>query len=63
MFATDCVRFFDEYVIARLDAMKSREEYEGFLERAVNNVIIENDCYDIWEWSEKVYEYAKNIDS
>ena len=24
---------------------------------------IENDCYDIWEWAEKVYEYAKNIDS
>lgn len=22
---------------------------------------IPNDCKDIWEWSEKVYEYVKNL--
>lgn len=25
--ATDCVRFYDEYIIARLDAMKTKEEF------------------------------------
>ena len=50
----------------RLRPYKSRDaRIESYVPEALKEKVhyIENDCYDIWEWSEKVYEYAKNIDS
>ena len=42
-----------------------RAKFESYVPEAMKEKVhyIENDCSDIWEWSEKVYEYAKNIDS
>ena len=46
-------------------ALDYMERIESYVPEALKEKVyyIENDCSDIWEWSEKVYEYAKNIDS
>ena len=36
--------------------------FEGVLPLKGKVHYIENDCRDIWEWAEKVYEFAKSID-
>lgn len=44
------------------------EEYRGLAESHIPDALrekvhfIKNDCRDIWEWSEKVYEFAKAIE-
>lgn len=43
------------------------EEYIGYFKNIISNSLllkthfIKNDCKDIWDWSEKVYDYIKDL--
>ena len=54
-----------DWIHAIIVPEKEKNRIESYVPEALKEKVhyIENDCYDIWEWSEKVYEYAKNIDS
>ena len=54
-----------DWIHAIIAPENERTRIESCVPEALKEKVhyIENDCYDIWEWSEKVYEYAKNIDS
>ena len=54
-----------DWIHAIIVPEKEKNRIESYVPEALKEKVyyIENDCSDIWEWSEKVYEYAKNIDS
>ena len=58
----------DEVILKdRVCAIIIPEEYKGEFENIIPADLsdrvhyIPNDCKDIWEWSEKVYEFVKQI--
>ena len=53
-----------DWVHAIIVPLSEKENTERFVPDALKGKVhyIENDCRDIWEWSEKVYEFAKSID-
>ena len=53
-----------DWIHAIIVPEKEKNRIELYIPEALKEKVhyIENDCSDIWEWSEKVYEYAKSID-
>ncbi len=53
-----------DWIHAIIVPQKERDAIGPYVPENLKNKIyyIENDCADIWEWSEKVYEVAKRID-
>ncbi len=52
-----------DYVLCIVAPAEYREQIEPHIPEnlAAKVHFLENDCKDIWEWSEKVYEFAREI--
>ena len=52
-----------DYVHAILVPACEKARFEGAVPDDLANRVyyLENDCKDIWEWSEKVYEFARHF--
>jgi len=50
-----------DWILAIIIPQANKRLFEGIIPEELLNKVhyIENDCRDIWEWSEKVYELAK----
>ena len=53
-----------DWIHAIIVPEKEKNRIEPYLPGILKEKVyyIENDCSDIWEWSEKVYEFAKSLD-
>lgn len=52
-----------DWIHAIIVPMAERTNIEKIVPAELTDKVhyVENDCHDIWEWSEKVYEFAKKI--
>lgn len=52
-----------DWILAVIAPISYKEILEPHIREDMRSVIhfVSNDCKDIWEWSEKVYEYAKRL--
>ena len=53
----------DDWVYAIIIPEAERKHFEGIIPDVLKSKVhyIENDCTDIWEWSEKVYCFIENL--
>ena len=52
-----------DWILAIIVPMDYKPVFEVHIPKELKSKVyyLQNDCTDIWEWSEKVYEFAKNL--